>query len=437
MINNIVNKLFTVFIVMLTVVARAHAAEKRIDRVADPVIIAGAKLESLLGENNENIRVYSFTDGNMRPVPFQIDERGPDGDLVFPFGPQKSEDVDKGLFDKNDELVVMISDFGARAAPDYWPPGYNKFAEITAVDPLNGATAHLYAFSFDNPPPRSDVDYVSISEDARTVTAWNYIISFGKEAPIGFDSLAITPAGGGNGINSVDRLKIRVKTVIRMVKITIEKSEVDFTSDLLAYIDGPVRVIRRTNNKMVIFWKIASPGSVINNIFYRDSFEFPTEVQVPFDIGLLAESFQFRVITDGNENQRGKVFINENNPDGVVFDGVMSEAEKNLDLSPYKWSVVYGTEEGRRGAWINRLEFDSELEAVPSLYYMDDITALQPPENTPGQFGALGYDVGKMETITKGVWRLTSIMYNCPEYARGDEIEYLNILDHPVEISVK
>lgn len=423
--------------VLVAVAARAAAVEKGIERTADPVIIAGAELDTLTGRHKDNIRVYALKEGSLRPVPFQVDERGPDGDLVFPYGSQKGRDTDDGVFDGNDELVVMISDFGGRATPDVFPADRAATAEITATDPISSARAWLYAFAFDNPPPRSDTDYVSISPDAATVTARNYRMTFGDEAPIGFDSLAITPAGGGNGLNSVDRLKIRVKTVVRLVNITIEKSETDFSSDLLAFIDGPVRVIRRTNNTMNIFWKIESPGSIIDNIFYRDSFEFPTEVKIPFDIGLLAESFQFRVITDGNENQRGKVFVNEHNRDGVVLDGRMSDAEKELDLSPYKWSVVYGTEEGRRGAWINRLEFVSDLKAVPSLYYMDDVTAAMPPENTPGQFGALGYDVGRMETVTRGVWRLTSIMYNCPRYAPGDEKRYLDILDHPIEITAE
>lgn len=421
-----------------SIVACAAPKTKSFSRQADPVIIKGEKLTPLLGKPIANIRLYASNGKSMTPIPFQIDERNDDGSLVFPFGPKPSADSDNGLLDKNDELVFMAMDLGPGAAKKkIFPAGWSKAVEIKVSDPLNGSSAFAAAFYFSNPPKRSPVDYVSISSDGNRVDARNFFMTFSKDAPIGFDSLGITPAGGGNGKSSVDKLKIRVKTVLRLMKNPIHKSENDFESEMVAFIDGPVRVVRRTINKMMIIWKIASPGSAIDNVFYYNAFEFPTEVMVPFDIGMLASEFRFRISTDGNENQMGKIFLNEKNPVGVTLDGRMSDREKNLDLSPYKWSVVYGTEKGNTGAWINRLEFLDDIEAVPRLYYADDIRAAEAPENVPGQFGAMGYDVAKMETVKKGSWRITSFMYNKPTYKPGDEKEFLNILDHPLKSTAR
>lgn len=427
-----------IFCVIFCVFYGASFVEATTPRQWDPVVVSGEKLSALSGKSINNIRVYSFRDGKAAPIPFQIDERDEEGSLVFPLGPKPTSDTDNGLFDKNDELIFMSMDSGGKAEATSFPAGYSHVVEISVTDPLNASRSVVYALYYEkNPPERSAVDYVSISSDGSRVEARNFLMSFSDEAPIGFDSLAITPAGGGNGKNSVDSLKIRVKTVLRFMKVPINKSEADFESELVAFVDGPVRVVRRTLNRMVIFWKIATPNSVIDNVFYFNSFEFPTEIFVPFDIGLLASEFRFRISTDGNENQNGKIFINEHNPGGVVLDGKMTEKEQKLNISPYKWSVVYSNEEGNTGAWINRLDYDANLEAVPSLYYVDDIKAEEPPENIPGQFGAMGYDVGKMETVKKGIWRITSRMYNKPKYFSGDEKLFLNILDHPLQVETK
>jgi len=405
-----------------------------ITRKSDPVIIPGKELKMFLGEKTGNLRLYSYTGGRLAPVPYQFDERGEEGEYIFPFGPEASRE-ETGLLDGNDELVFMARDLGGRSKAS--PEGASSRAEIEIADPLTGGRAWVYLFSFEDPPPRSDIDYVSITPGGDRVEAENFVMGFSDEAPIGFDFLAIKPAGGGRGENTVDRLKVRVEMIVRMINLRIRKNESDFESRLVAFIDGPVRVIRRTENRMFFFWKIASPSTTVDNVFYYNTFIFPTRVNVPFDIGTLAEEFNFRVSTDGNENQDGMIFINEHNTEGTVLDGHMSEKEKTLDLSPYKWSVVYGTKEGNTGAWINRLEFDDGVDAVPGLYYMDDIEALEPPENDPGQFGALGYDVGNMETVKKGYWHIISYMYNTPEYHPGDEKEFLDIIDHPLEVEVK
>jgi hypothetical protein len=121
----------------------------------------------------------------------------------------------------------------------------------------------------------------------------------------------------------------------------------------------------------------------------------------------------------------------------VTIDGKMSPEEKKLNLDPYKWMIIHGTKPGERGGWLNRIFYDEGIKAQPYLFYMDDENAADPPENDRGQIGNIGYDMRYMETLKKGVWWLTSYMYNIPDYHPGAEKEYLNILDHPLKITVK
>jgi hypothetical protein len=415
----------------------SHITKKTLKRKSDPVIVRGAQLEKLLGVPPEKIRVFAAgPDGKLETIPFQIDERDPKGELVFPFGPKRSSDPDPN-FDPNDELVFMAKDTGPQAPRETWPKNADAGVEIEITDPLDGGRGWVYAMSFAAPPQKSRVDYVSISKDGMKITTPRYETAFCREAPIAFGSIALTKEGGGDGLNYIDRLKIRATAVPRMINIPIKKSENDFSSELVAYIDGPVRVIRRTNNKMYLFWKIPTPGSIVDNVYYYDQFVFPTEVYVPFDLGALLQDMRFRVTTDHNKRAKGMRFVNSNNPNGADIDGKMTPEERKLNLDPYSWMVIHGTKPGRRGGWLNRIEFDKEIKAQPYLYYMDDEKAADPPESDPGQIGNIGYDIRYMETLKKGVWRLTSYMYNVTDYQPGAEKEYLDVLDHPLTVTVR
>ena len=72
--------------------------------------------------------MYAESGGILKPVPYQIDERRPDGDFAFPFGPRPSFDDDRGIFDDNDELVFMVKDVGGRVAESDFPDGFHKKA---------------------------------------------------------------------------------------------------------------------------------------------------------------------------------------------------------------------------------------------------------------------------------------------------------------------
>ncbi len=438
--KNIIKTALLAALLASVIPATSHAAkqpQQTFRRKSDPVIITGAQLKKLDGAKIATMRVYTSIGGKLAAVPYQVDERLPDGSYAFTSGKHRTEDTDQGRLDANDELVIMARDLGRRASRASLDRlRATARVEIAATDPLSGARAWAYVLTFKTPPRRSPRDYVTVSAAGNAISTPNYFVGFDPAIPIGFNRLGLTRAGGGDGRNTVDCLKIRATVSVKMANVDIQKTEADFTSELIAYIDGPVRAIRRTSNAMNLFWKFSTPSSIIDNIYYYDSFEFPTEVNVPFDVSAVLRDFRFRVSTDGNEAQRGKLFVNSNNRTPSVIDGVMSDAEKKLDLAPYNWSVIYG-KGAAPGGWLNTLEFDKGLQVVPALYYVDDARATEEPENSPGQIGAAGYNLENLHTLKRGVWRLVSIMYNVPHYRPGAENEFINIRRHPLKVTVK
>ena len=423
--------------ILICLIAVATYAEepKTLSRTADVVIIKAAGFGPLLGRPISSLRAYAAGPQGFKPIPYQIDERDAKNRLVFPYGPKAGKDEDNGLLDANDELVFMIKDAGGKADPSEFPKGYSAAVTIDITDPIDGGKSWVYLLDFNSPPPPSPIDYVRFDPVNNMIYAANYVMGFDKKAPIGIGYLALTPEGGGNGKNYIDRLKIRFKATTLGGTVKIDRNEEQFTCKVVAWIDGPVRVIRHTENRMILILNIPTPSAMLDNVYYFNHFEFPTEVSIPFDVDTLISNPEFRVSTDALCSAAGMTFRNEKNPKPVLIDGVMSEEEKKLDHSKYKWMAVT-VPPPNKGAWINWLIYDKKTGALPELFYADDKTTLDPPENEPGQCCNVGYMLKGMSKMKKGVLRLNSIMYNIPVFTEDKITEYLNILDHPLIATV-
>lgn len=407
-------------------------------RQADPVIVPGADLADLHGLALANLRFYSMQKNQMKPIPWQIDRRNEQGDYLFPYGPKADPKAANPVLTARDELVFMIKDAGASAPVPFWPEGWDKAVVLELEDPTDGGRGWACLLHFpENPPPPSPVDYVQYNNDTTTITAQKYRMSFHPQAPIGIGALAITEAGGGDGQDMVDRLKIRVRGQT-VFGFSVYRHEEQFSSKTIAWIDGPVRVIRRTRNRIILFWKIPSPSSDIDNVYYGNQFRFPTRVELPFDTDAVFKSASFRVSTDLLPAAKGRVFRNEHNPDGVVLDGKMSEAEKNLDPAPYKWGCVTGAGPEDSAGWLNRMLYDKEHSPVhPSLYYIDDEKTTDSPEDVPGEIGDIGYNLESMIKLKKGYFELVSVMYHLPSYSPETIQRLLDAVDRPITVSVR
>ena len=427
-------KFVTCLFMLLLLPAVADAQQKTMNRAADPIIVKGAKLQSLGGFPVGNIGAFAWVGQKLEPIPFQIDQLNEKGSLVFPNGPSKSADPDPS-FDANDELLFMVSDCGDKALAGDMPADAKAAVELKLTDPADGGAGWVYVIGFDAPAPRSAVDYVRYDPVGNMIHAKNYTMGFSKKAPIAIGRLSLTPEGGGDNTNQVDRLKVRFSARVLGGMVTIDKNEDGFTSKVIAWIDGPVRIVRRTKNRQTLFWKIPTPSAILDNIYYYNIFEFPTRVDLPFDVDTFLSEPRFRVSTDSLCSIPGRVYLNEKNPKPVKIDGTMSPEEKSLDKSPYKWMVVAQTGKNK-GAWMNRLLYEKDkTPAVPMLYYNDDMTRADGPEEEQGECGDVGYELQNLEKVGKGVLRLTSVMYNIPDYEQSKIQTYLNILDRPVRVT--
>ncbi|UCD84541.1 MAG: hypothetical protein JSU92_14940 [Deltaproteobacteria bacterium] len=408
--------------------------EKSITREADPVIVTGNKLMKFLGKHKDKLRLYARKDGDLIPIPYQIDELTPEDEYAFTNGEEAVEDTDKGLIDDNDELVFMARDTGERVSPESWPPGNLGGMEIEVIDSLNGNKGWAYLLEFPEPPERSEVDYISmdLSGGIYRIKARNYCLDNAEYPPNAFRPTVtlITPAAGGDNTDIYD--SPRQRTTVSVLFFTVHKDEKDIKTKITAFIDGPVRIINKNEIKLRLFWRIwvPTPGSVTK--LYYSHYDLPTNLHFPIALDKKA-STRLRVSFDLVDSAIGYKFYNSHNPIPVVIDGVMSPEEKALNLSYPDWNVVTGN----HGTQINRFTFPQRLLGKDHrLYYMDDSKLPDPPEMVRGQIGHAGFDVD-LTGAKSGVYPLVYHVYYPEDFEIGDEVNYLNILDHPLAIVVR
>ncbi len=399
---------------------------KTLKRVIDPVVVSATDIP-FAAAKIKLIRVFSCNKGKVVPIPFQVDEKK-DGKYILPEGPypQKGD----GLFNDEDELVFMAEDTGDRCdRGDGW-------YELEVGDPVDGGKGWVYV-KIDPSLPLSDKKYIEYLPEKHRIETTRYFLQFNTEHPIFFDILGIKKEAGGSGKNNIDRMKIRFSAKLIGGFITINKTEEDFETKLISYHAGPVRVVRLTKNWQTLFWKIPSPAAEIVTIFYRDSFEFPVIVDLPFDVGMFLRKVSFRVSVDMLSSAGKRIFYNSNNTSPVEVDGYASKKSTSLDPSNFSWMANAGTGEMPAG-WFNRIIWSApgNPSIDVNLYFKDDLSHSDPPEGEPGEHCDIGYTIKGLESVKKGKIFIKSIMYWFPRFSIEEVRKYMDILDNHLSVKI-
>jgi len=427
--------------------ANAPLSPKTLDRRFDPVVVRGDLLDNLHDLRIDNFRLYAWSDKQFVVIPFQVDERDPEGEYVFTGGKFAGADEDNGLFDHNDELVFMAKDMGAQAPKAVWSGRGHKGAEVVVSDPIDASKkgwAYFIHFS-KNPPPLSKENYVDYFPEEEVVRATYYHLGYAKGAPL-YTDLSIPKEVGGNGEDFFDRIKIRIKVKTLFNLISVKKTEEDFIAETVGWKDGPVRVLRNVQTRFRILFNLASPSIFSVSEYYAHFMYTPLQITIPFNLKWAFHSFgisdwNWFFYADFPGLKNGIAYTNRNRQ-GHVFTGHHSQEylEKNIDRSNIVWG--FNTKEGV-GTWFPRLVLPDIMYQSFKLYIVDDETFIDPPEDVPGVIGA-GIDVqwkGVNEDLwfmlEKGTYELTLDSYFPRPGMRVEEVdEWLNIRDFPLWVDI-
>lgn len=253
-----------------------------LDRWIDPVEVSGDVLSSMIGAGAENIRVYASRHKTLVAIPFQIDQKNSAGDWVWSNVPESrkrsnvtsedgksdfsraqtgdltADDQDprgKSMFDSNDVLVFMARDIGDRHLKAVNESG-TVITELKISDLQKGADGWIYVIRYaSEPPPRATQHYVSYQETGRRVVAPNYEFVYSAEHSVMLEDLKV------DGVSILEQSKIRgkVKAGLGRIATTMAFDETAIDGYDAGYINGPVRVIKRSIDHVKIKTGMRSP----------------------------------------------------------------------------------------------------------------------------------------------------------------------------------
>jgi hypothetical protein len=401
-------------------------------RMVDVVTVPGGTVPALLGVSLERIGGFAVKGGRFEVVPFQIDERDANGDLIYTKYGGGTTAERNGTLDPRDEILFMYQDAGARRKGEALPPAAAGGMEIKVSDPLGGPDCWLYLLTFQGKAPRSNVDYVQYNPEKDWVTGRYYSLGFPYRKAIQVPSyFSLSEEAGGNGQNIYDIYKLRLTLDLKLLG---EKtwSQNDFIIEPVGYVDGPVRISRRVKSALRLAGPVHSAMIYSDSSYYPYYCSFPSLLQIPFHLDSIAHRVTMRITDDLSDRAKGMVWRNDRNTGGIEITGKPSEAAKKLDQAPYRWKLAHGPQ----GTIMTLTIFDPGLDIMKKeLYYLDDESKLDEPCQFPGQIANSGYQLTNIEKIPKGNYYFTVYVF-CPvNYKKGDEQIYLDSVTHPLTVS--
>jgi hypothetical protein len=415
---------------VLSATARAGAEPKTLTRTEDPVVVKASHLDDLKDVDIAKLALVAMTGDAFKPIPFQVDERAKDGKFVYDKGPKADPSQGDKKYNGEDELVFMAWDMGDKAKEDAKPPCESKRAAEIEISDGKGK-AWVYLFECAANPPKSDKDYVRHEQDAERdwVKTDRYAFSE-KRGTSFFDRLCLRGDDGKVGPNMVDRIKGRGHMEVKVVGTNIDTPESDLKGSLQAYLDGPVRVVHLMTAYIEIALVKLNLGGQSENLYYSNYFVTPIQVNTPVNPGSVLSKFTMRYAIDWRKEFEGTKYYDSVNTKGVVLDGKMDEDEKKLDYTAeHNWYALAGP----HGNMVVHTTMPEQWRKLVKLglYYVDDVTALDPPEEDPGQ-RCPGFTFALSE-IPAGKYQY-SIFYMFPDKAPPASVPtMLDIVDHPLK----
>ena len=216
-----------------------------------------------------------------------------------------------GVFNRADELVVMLEDLG-ETAPTRVPDA--DIVHIVAVtDPLApdapGRVAYVARMSTPVAPPA--VDYVQYDAATRRVSTPRYVAGLNAQRPV-LDYLALN----GSGVNLLDRTKLRLVLNDCGYTCSVMTEEQLTLPPMTPVKDGPLRVVLDNQGRMAYRDWLWLPLRFPPNLF-------PSRViQVQLSLDLVA-------------SLTGARYRDANLLDGVAVDGEPDDVP-SVPLSPWR-----------------------------------------------------------------------------------------------------
>ena len=312
-----------------------NIVESSNEKYFQPVVLNGSSLKSLLGNPAMLIAVFASHSNNLKMIPFQIDQKNKNG--YFVLGNEK--DIPK--LTQYDECVFMPVDAGNRvddikaAFSEF--PGVKNIVEV-ALQKSSVNTEYVYVASFNGALPSMQglQDYVQYDVENDVVNATRYQLGFDKEKPVLINTMRFS-VNDEYSSNMIKAMRVNHKGVFTFFGLDSEfvRTEQDYTSKMTGYKDGLVRVIRKTENSVRMFWILKSPAFSIDYIMQGGGFSMDNAIDMPFSIGTFFDDVTTDMMMAWREDKNLPVtyLSSKSVKNRAKIDGIMQEDEEQINAS--------------------------------------------------------------------------------------------------------
>jgi len=373
--------------------------------VQELAVVTASSVPALLGTPVQQISLHNYSRGSLSLLSFQIDQKDPQGRYLIkettPGKPQSRSTV----LDENDELVFRVVDSGKKLPAESELVELYSLVEIQVTDPNSGNSGWIYASISNRSKPPSSDKVIHYLPDTDSIRSRLYHIGFSKQLPFLVDTFHWKLDGNHAWSPDIsDTMKIRHRGAF-LGFIPFQRTQSDYSSRLVSVKEGPLRVIRRTSNRIRMLWELKTPALYVDYVMMPDGFIMDTIIDIPFNIGLFFSNVETLTTMDWNDDpDLPKLAIYP--PDGVTklaVDGRMSAEKKAFNIISARHFSVSSS----FGDLSVRLDIPDGFPIQPWLYLRDDREEPDPPENQAGQFGNVGFRTTEWEQIDTEVHHLT------------------------------
>ena len=283
-------------------------------RSIDPIEISGSDVSAMTGTEISSLRILASRNGRLTPIPFQIDQKNSDNDWVWSVVPESDvvddwfddwfddetssqvysqkdptrDDQDppgRDVFDANDVILFVAKDAGDQDRESASQLGAERLVELHITDPVDQGNGWVYLAWFDaDAPALSDIHYVRYEPDKFRISGPEHEFLYSPDHVMVLDDFRL----GGASIIAGNRILGVVEAGIGPVTLHIEFSERTIQGYNAGYINGPIRVVRRSIDHIRLGAGIASPD--VN----CDHFHYPWHTEIPV---LISKRFPVRQVS--------------------------------------------------------------------------------------------------------------------------------------------
>lgn len=376
------------------------------------VVLTGRQVSTLIGLPVKRMALYRWSGYHLQPIIFQIDRRDEDDRYIFPATAGAGPVSRQVIFDANDELAFMQHDAGLRLPAKSDALNRGRLIEIKISDQDKQQHRWVYVRVFSTVIKTSGKNHINYNPDTDSVTTELYQLGFSRQAPFLANRFSWWDGPGKRwSPDLLDTMKIRhTGTLLGM--FAFDRTQDDYSSRLVAVRQGPIRVIRRTENRIRVFLGLKTPVLYIDYVLAPDGFVMDTVIDIPFTMGLFFSRLETLTTVDWNPmpDLVSMRVSNARLPEELQIDGVMSEAKRAFNnISDSRFTVTTPL-----GDMHVSLEIPDNFPVEVFLYLRDAVHEPDPPETVEGQFGNMGFRTTGWEHIDTDVHhlRFTVCLFN-------------------------